>query len=49
LLVVLFEDDEHGEEFFSTRDRGYSFAEAWEEERVEQFEEVLLLKLQTKR
>ena len=38
VFVILLENDEHREEFFSASDRGHSFAEAGEEKWVKQFE-----------
>ena len=37
-LVVLLEDDEHGEEFFSAGNGGHFLTQAGEKERIEQFE-----------
>ena len=37
-LVVLFENDKHGEKLFTARDGGNSFAEAGEKERMKNFE-----------
>lgn len=37
-LVVLLEEDEHGEEFFAAGDGGYFLTQAGEEEWVKEFE-----------
>ena len=45
MLVVLFENDKHGEKLFTARDGGNSFAEAGEKERMKNFEALAELGL----